>query len=131
MESFYVGFEKNAGFSDFFKKIKSFFVKKKEERKPIAPKTGLPFPEYERKPIQYFKRRAGDKNIVKALNKTIKLNKSNPDNTLTFKYRKANGEVVTRKVTPYSAKGERVLVGHDHFRDDIRSYRVDRIQKIN
>lgn len=44
-------------------------------------------------------------------------------------YRKANGRTVKRKVSPYEVKGD-LMIGHDHHRDEIRSYRLDRMKHV-
>lgn len=66
---------------------------------------------------------------AKWLNTAIKSNKWGKDRNVQLKYRKANGEVVLRKVKPLGAKGA-VLVAHDHHRDAVRSFRLDRIEAM-
>ena len=44
-------------------------------------------------------------------------------------YRKLNGRTVKRKVTPYEVKGN-LLIGHDHKREAVRSYRMDRLTNV-
>lgn len=51
--------------------------------------------------------------------------------TLRFPYRTADGVDATRTVDPYAVvhrRGAWYLVGHDHDRDDLRSFRLDRVR---
>lgn len=66
---------------------------------------------------------------ARMLNSAIRSNRWGKDKTVHLKYRKANGEVVTRKVKPLTAKGMN-LVAHDHTRGAIRSFRIDRIESM-
>ena len=66
---------------------------------------------------------------AKLLNRAIRSNAWGKDHNFHLSYQKANGEVVSRKVKPMAAKGN-VLVAFDHHRNDIRSFRLDRIQSM-
>lgn len=66
---------------------------------------------------------------ARMLNSAIRSNRWGKDKTVHIKYRKANGEVVTRKVKPLTAKGLNLLA-HDHTRGAIRSFRIDRIESM-
>ena len=125
MYEFYDGFEKNSGFRDFFQKIKSFFTRTK------TTPSDSEFPPYQRKPTEYFKRTSGNRWMVKSLNRTIKKNTTAPNNSIMMDYTKADGSTVTREVTPYSAKNKNLLVAHDHHRDAIRTFRIDRIKRLH
>jgi len=123
MKGFYEGFEKQAGFADFFQKVKNFFTRKKPET-PTPPVT-------ERKPPKYFYSKKLDGGHIKNLNKAIKNNSGGGGKSnYILKYRKADGSVVSRKITPYTAKNTKLLLAHDHHRDALRSFRVDRIQDL-
>lgn len=54
------------------------------------------------------------------------------ERALTFKYDKGNGVIETRTIDPThvfeSKRGGEVVVGYDPDRNDIRAYRLDRIQ---
>lgn len=103
-----------------FESIKNFFrgfAKKKE--KPASSSTGAV------KPPKLFYSKKLDPTFVKGLNKAIK-----KKSDITIKYKKKDGSVVTRKVTPYTAKGRNLVVGHDHERGELRSFRVDRIERL-
>lgn len=121
MKHFYAGFEKQAGLKEFFHKVKSFFTGSKEQP------AGAPA---ERKPPKYFYSRKLDRSHIKNINNSIKNNYRGGSNNLILKYQKADGSVVERKVTPYTAKNTRLLLAHDHHRNDIRSFRVDRIKGL-
>lgn len=122
MRSFYDGFEKQAGLKEFWGKVKSFFG-----GKPSTPETSAPA---ERTPPKYFYSKKFDSGHIKNLNNAIKNNYRGGTNNLIVKYKKADGSVVERKITPYTAKNTRLLLAHDHHRNDIRSFRVDRIQGL-
>jgi len=122
MEHFYAGFEKQAGISDFFQKVKNFFTRKKPEP---APQTVA-----ERKPPKYFYSKKLDGGHIKDLNKAIKNNYGGGGSNYILKYKKADGSMVERKVTPYTARSTKLLLAHDHHRNDIRSFRVDRIHGL-
>jgi len=122
LKNFYVGFEKQAGLKEFWGKIKSFFG-----RKPSTPETAAPS---ERKPPKYFYSKKFDPGNIKNLNNAIKNNYRGGANNLIVKYKKADGSIVERKITPYTAKNTQLLLAHDHHRNDIRSFRVDRIQGL-
>lgn len=119
MEGFYTGFEKRAGFSDWIQKAKNFFTSKKPEQ----PKT-------ERKPAKYFYSKKLDGGHIKNLNRAIKKNSGGGKQNYVLKYQKADGSIVNRKVTPYTAKNTKLLLAHDHHRGELRSFRVDRIQDL-
>lgn len=140
MSAFWDGFEKQAGLMD---KLKSWWrggVKGTEIVKPVVVKPAVtsavstppvatkPAEYAERKPPKYFYSKKLDAGHVKSLNKSIKRNFKGTHSPVTLKYTKANGEQVTRKVTPYTAKHKgKVMVGYDHHRQAVRSFRVDRI----
>lgn len=51
--------------------------------------------------------------------------------TVTFPYRTAAGTTAQRRVDPYAVakrRGAWYLLGHDHDRDDLRAFRLDRIR---
>jgi len=110
--SFKSGFKKQAG---LWSTVKSWFSSKKE-----------PAAEKEKKPPKLFYSKKLDSTYTKSINKAIK--KASPIN---IKYTKADGSQVDRKVTPYTAKGKNVLIGFDHQRNAIRSFRVDRINALS
>jgi predicted DNA-binding transcriptional regulator YafY len=121
------GFEKEAGISDFFGKIKNFF-----KRSPAPPKQTNPEPTHaERQKPKYFRTKKMDPAHKKALNSAIRKGFNGKGGDVTIKYKKANGDIVERKVTPYTAKNTRLLLGHDHHRGELRSYRADRIIGIS
>lgn len=66
---------------------------------------------------------------AKWLNTAIKSNKWGKERTVHLSYRKANGELVSRKVKPLGAK-DQILIAHDYHRDGVRSFRLDRIQSM-
>lgn len=121
MRRFFDGFEKQAGLREFWGKVKSFFGGKKEEP------TATPV---ERKAPKYFYSKKFDSGHIKNINNSIKNNYRGGNNNLILKYQKADGSLVERKVTPYTAKNTRLLLAHDHHRNDIRSFRVDRIKGL-
>ena len=114
-QSFWAGFEKQAGILDRLKTWWRGGEKGQEIQKAV-----------ERKPPKYFYSKKLNPGHVKALNRSIRHNAKGKDSVLTLNYTKANGEKVTRKVTPYTARGSTV-VGFDHHRGAVRSFRVDRI----
>lgn len=122
MEGFYAGFEKQAGLSDWIQKVKTFFTREKPEQ----PKQQ----NIERTPPKYFYSKKLDSGHIKNVNKAIRNNYRGGTNNLIVKYKKADGSVVERKITPYTAKNTKLLLAHDHYRNDIRSFRVDRIQGL-
>lgn len=122
MNSFYAGFEKQAGLKEFWGKIKSFFG-----GKTPTPETSAPA---ERKAPKYFYSKKFDPGHIKNINSAIRKNYSGGQSNLVLKYKKADGSIVERKVTPYTAKNSNLMLGHDHHRGEIRSFRVDRIQNL-
>lgn len=122
MEGFYAGFEKAAGFSDWIQKAKDFFTRKKTEQ----PKQQ----NMERKPPKYFYSKKLDGGHIKNLNRAIKKNYGGSKQNYVLKYQKADGSIVNRRVTPYTAKNTRLLLAHDHHRGELRSFRVDRIHDL-
>jgi proteasome accessory factor B len=50
---------------------------------------------------------------------------------VTFRYRRADGDASDRTVDPYAVAGRRgswYVVGRDHDRDDLRAFRLDRVE---
>lgn len=114
--SFYDGFEKEAKESGLLK-VKNF----------IRTSIGL---EPAKAAPKYFSGKYVPRNYRKLLNKGIKNNYKGKETIFSIKYKKANGDVVDRKFTPYTAKNKNLLVGFDHHRGEIRSYRVDRMLNL-
>lgn len=125
MNSFYAGFEKRAGVGDWMSKmttkVKSLF----SPNETTAPKPA------EKKPPKYFYSKKLDPAFVKGLNSGIRRSSKGLPGDRIIEYRKADGSIVKRRVTPYTAKNGKILLAHDHHRNDIRSFRVDRIQKLS
>lgn len=117
-EDFWNGFEKQAGLFDW---IKSKFKKKEKETAPEIPERTTP---------KYFYSKQFNPAYTKAVNSAIRKNFKGNETPITLDYTKANGEKVQRKITPYTAKGGNILVGYDHKRDAIRSFRMDRVDQI-
>lgn len=84
----------------------------------------------EAKKPKYFHHTRHKSPHVKTLNRAIRSNAKGKESTVTLDYTKADGSKVTRKVTPYTSKNN-VLVGHDHTRGEIRSFRLDRISGLS
>lgn len=115
-EDFWNGFHKQAGLYSW---VKSKLFKKKEEPAP------------EKKPAKYFYSKKFNPSFVKTINSSIRKNSRGGESTINLNYTKADGSKVQRKITPYTAKGSNVLVGYDHKRDAIRSFRMERIDRIS
>lgn len=65
----------------------------------------------------------------KILNSIIRSNRYGKGKNLLITYNKADGSMVERKVTPIVAKNH-LLLAHDHHRNAVRSFHIDRIQKM-
>jgi len=114
--SFYAGFEKKSEDSGMLKA-------KNYVRTSIGLKPAKATP-------KYFRGKYVDPKHRKLLNKGIKNNYKGKETSYSIKYKKANGDVVDRQFTPYTAKNKNLLVGFDHHRGEIRSYRADRILSL-
>ena len=78
-------------------------------------------------PPKYLGSKSIPQSQRKLINKGIKNNYKGKETIYSVKYKKANGDIIDRKFTPYTAKNKNLLIGFDHHRGEIRSYRVDRI----
>lgn len=67
---------------------------------------------------------------VKLINEAIRHNAKGKEKDVHITYRKENGEVSERKVRPLAVKGKSLFVAHCHERNNIRSFRVERIQMV-
>jgi len=115
--SFFSGFEKRATESKLLK-----------VKNAIRQKIGLP---PQKPPPKLILDKSIPVKYKKIINKGIKNNFKGKDVRFDIKYQKADGSVVERKVTPYTARNKNVLVGFDHHRGEIRSYRADRILDLS
>ena len=111
--SFYSGFEKKAK-EDKILKVKNLI----RTTIGLAPTKASP---------KYLSSRDIPRSRRKLLNKGIKNNYKGKETTYSVKYKKANGDVIERRFTPYTAKNKTLLIGYDHHRGEVRSYRADRI----
>jgi hypothetical protein len=80
--------------------------------------------------IRTFRSKKLNPEHVKLLNEAIRHNARGKEKDVHITYRKENGEVSERKVRPLAVKGKSLFVAHCHNRDDIRSFRVERIKMI-
>jgi predicted DNA-binding transcriptional regulator YafY len=86
--------------------------------------------EEKKKPVLFGKDHAqSHPHHVRWLNKAIRSNRWGKDNNVTITYRKEDGSTSERKVKPIAAK-KHLLLAHDHSRNAIRSFHLDRIQKM-
>jgi len=114
--------EKELGFwSKFKEKFKESLLGRK---KPTSKSGGG---------IKYFYSKKLDTSKTKLLNRAIKDNSSGKLSDVVINYTKADGTKAKRKVRPITAKKTKkgyLVLAHDYMRDDIRSFRVDRLGSI-
>lgn len=69
--------------------------------------------------------------FIKRMTKVVEHNQDNPEKqkNVRLTYKKLNGRTVKRKILPLSIKGN-VVVAHDHKRDAIRSFKIERIKQM-
>lgn len=76
----------------------------------------------------YFRAKSVNKRHASMLNGMIKAK----EGSVMLHYTKADGTKVKRRVTPYSAKktkdGKYLVIGYDHHREAVRSFRMDSIK---
>lgn len=82
-----------------------------------------------KKPVLFSKEHLGKSPHARWLNSTIRSNRRGKNNNLLMTYQKANGEVVERRIKPLSAN-KHLLLAHDYNRNNVRSFHIDRIQKM-
>lgn len=111
----------------FWSKFKEKFEEKVLGKKQpiVKPKSGGG--------IKYFYSKKLDPSHTKLLNRTIKSNSAGKQSDVVIKYTKADGSKSERKVRPITAKKTKkgyLMLAHDYMRNDIRSFRMDRVGSI-
>jgi hypothetical protein len=72
-----------------------------------------------------------DRNQKRTLQRAMKHNQQEGTQNRSFviDYKKLNGDVVKRKIDPLEIKNN-VVIAYDHHRDDLRSFKVERINTM-